>query len=243
MKDNSNQTHDKELELINKHSSLTLPLTRDNVYTFTFKLCDNEIDKNGECFSEETLREIAKMSVGKRGYIREFPESIPHKCMPIIYDWQLVTDSVKKTSYGVPYCLIIASAFIFKCKETEGFIVSLKSHNAREVSLGVGIVTRECSICGQDTRAGSCRHKAGKTYNGVLCYHSLKDVNEFYEWQIAIKEIETKDVKRDENKEQTCCNPVKELLYKCSSCGYILRNQKDDRWSYCPSCGKLINWE
>ena len=37
----------------------------EEVYTFSVVLCDNEVDRDGECFTKETLEELAKLFVGK----------------------------------------------------------------------------------------------------------------------------------------------------------------------------------
>ena len=36
----------------------------EEVYTFSVVLCDNEVDRDGECFTKETLEELAKLFVG-----------------------------------------------------------------------------------------------------------------------------------------------------------------------------------
>lgn len=46
----------------------------DDDYTFTVKLCDNEIDDDNERFSSQCLKQMAEMFVGKYGCIGK-PES------------------------------------------------------------------------------------------------------------------------------------------------------------------------
>ena len=43
----------------------------DDDYTFTVKLCDNEIDDDNERFSSQCLKQMAEMFVGKYGCIGE----------------------------------------------------------------------------------------------------------------------------------------------------------------------------
>ena len=43
----------------------------DDDYTFTVKLCDNEIDDDNERFSSKCLEQMAEMFVGKYGCIGE----------------------------------------------------------------------------------------------------------------------------------------------------------------------------
>ena len=56
---------EKELELINAYTRT--PLNSEDVYTFTVTLCDNEIDRDFECFSTESLEKLKELFVGKTG--------------------------------------------------------------------------------------------------------------------------------------------------------------------------------
>lgn len=47
----------------------------EEVYTFSVVLCDNEVDRDGECFTKETLEELAKLFVGKTGILDHEPTS------------------------------------------------------------------------------------------------------------------------------------------------------------------------
>ena len=53
---------ENELELINAMSRKTL--TAEEVYTFAVRLCDNQVDRDGERFPVETLEELAGLFVG-----------------------------------------------------------------------------------------------------------------------------------------------------------------------------------
>ena len=55
----------EELDQINRFSKAEL--TADQVYTFSVRLCDNEVDRDGERFEPETLEELAGLFVGKCG--------------------------------------------------------------------------------------------------------------------------------------------------------------------------------
>ena len=56
---------EKELELINGFA--TVPLKSEDVFTFTVTLCDNEVDRDSECFTAETLEQLGRLFVGKTG--------------------------------------------------------------------------------------------------------------------------------------------------------------------------------
>ena len=50
---------EKELSLINKYS-LT-ELTADDIFAFNVILCDNEIDRDFECFTVDALKSLAEL--------------------------------------------------------------------------------------------------------------------------------------------------------------------------------------
>ena len=43
------------------------PLRQEELYTFSVRLCDNEIDRDFERFPAQTLEQLAPMFVGKAG--------------------------------------------------------------------------------------------------------------------------------------------------------------------------------
>ena len=53
------------LEDINRLSRT--PLTEAEVYAFSVRLCDNEVDRDGERFAPRTLEQLAPLFVGKSG--------------------------------------------------------------------------------------------------------------------------------------------------------------------------------
>ena len=63
------------MKFINKEGKVfdTIKVADDD-YTFTVKLCDNEIDDDNERFSSQCLEQMAEMFVGKYGCIGK-PES------------------------------------------------------------------------------------------------------------------------------------------------------------------------
>ena len=55
----------EELSAINTFTKRALGA--DEVYTFAVRLCDNEVDRDGERFPRATLEELAELFVGKSG--------------------------------------------------------------------------------------------------------------------------------------------------------------------------------
>ena len=54
-----------ELELINQYTRKNL--REGEIYTFSVVLCDNDIDRDFEYFTEDTLKSLAEMFVGVTG--------------------------------------------------------------------------------------------------------------------------------------------------------------------------------
>jgi hypothetical protein len=59
------------MALINAYSRRTL--TKDEVYVFGVVLCDNDIDRDNERFTVESLFELEKLFVGKTGIFDHSP--------------------------------------------------------------------------------------------------------------------------------------------------------------------------
>ena len=55
----------EELQAINRYAKAEL--TEDQVYTFSVRLCDNEVDRDLERFAAEALETLGELFVGKSG--------------------------------------------------------------------------------------------------------------------------------------------------------------------------------
>ena len=78
--DGENQTvGDDELELINRFTRRNL--AKNEVYAFSVVLCDNDVDRDGERFTTDSLYELEKLFVGKTGIIAV---SYTHLTLPTI---------------------------------------------------------------------------------------------------------------------------------------------------------------
>ena len=58
------QISEEELELINKYTKKRL--TGDEVYVFSVTLCDNEVDRDFEVFSLETMEGLRELLLVRR---------------------------------------------------------------------------------------------------------------------------------------------------------------------------------
>ena len=84
------------MEAINRFAKTAL--TAEEVYTFSVILCDNEVDRDGECFSLQTLQELRELFVGKTGICDHDWKSGNQKAR--IYRTEVMTDPNRKTMGG-----------------------------------------------------------------------------------------------------------------------------------------------
>lgn len=168
-----------ELELINRYTRRNL--SDDEVYVFSVVLCDNEIDRDFERFSLESLKILEKLFVGVTGVFDHNPESRNQTAR--IFSCKTEKAENKSTSDGMPYYRLCARAYVPKSEKNKDFILALDSGIKKEVSVGCAVRRRICSICGDDIRR--CGHVKGKEYGGRLCYAILDEPSDAYEWSFV----------------------------------------------------------
>ena len=104
---------EKEMELINRFT--TSPLTEDQVFTFTVTLCDNEVDRDFERFSLDSLEKLCEMFLGKTGISDHSMRSRDQRAR--IFHTYISTDAKTKTSVGESYTALKARAYMVKNEE------------------------------------------------------------------------------------------------------------------------------
>ena len=154
-------------------------LAPDEVYVFGVKLCDNEIDRDFERFSDECLDELAPMFVGKTGLLDHNWTASGQ--LARIFRAEVETDAGRLNSAGEPYRYIKAWAYMLRSEATEGFIAAIDAGIVRETSVGCSVEHRTCSICGEE----NCRHVPGRSYDGELCHKVLSGAVDAYEWSFV----------------------------------------------------------
>ena len=107
---NNNVLPDEELELIGKFARKKLE--KDEIYTFSLILCDNDIDRDNEKFTVSALHTLAKLFVGKTGIFDHNMKSKDQSAR--IYSAEVVTDASRKTADGEDYTFIKAKAYMVK---------------------------------------------------------------------------------------------------------------------------------
>lgn len=148
-------------------------LTEDAVYVFSLRLCDDQIDRDYECFDGEALDALAARFVGKTGVVDHRWSSDAQVAR--IFQTQVVQDG------DVRY--IKAWAYIRRGGAAEEIIADIEAGIKKEVSVGCAMGKSICSICGSDY--GTCGHRKGTYYDGALCYAILRDVVDAYEFSFV----------------------------------------------------------
>lgn len=170
-----------ELALINRYTRREL--LREEVYTFSAVLCDNDVDRDFERFDEEALYTLRDLFIGKTGVFDHNPKAENQTAR--IYACAVEQVPGKQTAAGDGYMRLVAKAYLPRSKKNEDLILALDSGIQKEVSVGCAVSKSICSVCGADMKSGRCSHQKGKEYKGKLCYAVLSGVTDAYEWSFV----------------------------------------------------------
>jgi hypothetical protein len=169
------------LDKINKFTRRSL--SEDEVYVFSVILCDNDIDRDCERFSEKALDALREKFIGKTGIFDHDPSTVNQNAR--IFDTELITDDTRLTQYGKPYVYLKAMAYMVRTDENKNLIAEIDGGIKKEVSISCSAAKRICSVCGNDKSIITCDHVKGKNYNGKLCHTVLDDITDAYEWSFV----------------------------------------------------------
>lgn len=165
------------LERINRYTRR--PYKAEEVYTFSVVLCDNEVDRDYECFTRDALGKLAVLFEGKTGLLDHEHTSRGQSAR--IYAARVKDFPEKRTSRGEPYAQLTAEAYVPRNAETAAFIESIESGIRKEVSVGCAVAKRTCSVCG----AEHCAHQRGRLYDGERCVRILDEPTDAYEFSFV----------------------------------------------------------
>lgn len=178
-----------DLALINQYS--LKELTADDVFCFNVVLCDNEVDRDLECFTDEALDALAEMFVGKTG-VKDHNWTANNQ-IARLYRVE-VEETKEKNSLGKTLKRLHGSAYMLRTDETKSTIEAIEGGILKEVSVGFATKTgAHCSVCGEgvywnwSTGRRKCKndHFLGETYEGVFCVGELKDPTDAYEFSFV----------------------------------------------------------
>lgn len=173
----------EELCDINKYTRRSF--SADEVYAFSVVLCDNEVDRDFERFTDGALENLAKLFKGVTG-IFDHSHKAENQCARI-FNCFVETVEGRKNSLGEPYKRLFARAYMPKSAKASELILEIESGIKKEVSVGCSMAASTCSICGKS--AGLCEHVKGRQYRvgntKKLCYFELSEPKDAYEWSFV----------------------------------------------------------
>ena len=148
-------------------------LKEDHVYVFSLRLCDDQIDRDFERFDTAALPALAKLFIGKTGIVDHCWNS--ENQVARIFETQVVSEE------GVSY--IKAWAYIRRGGSNDEIIADIEAGIKKEVSVGCAMGRSICSVCGSEY--GSCGHRKGESYDGMVCCAVLQEPVDAYEFSFV----------------------------------------------------------
>ena len=148
-------------------------LTQEQVYVFSLRLCDDQIDRDFERFDSAALPALAKLFIGKTGIVDHCWSS--DNQVARIFETQVVSDQ------GVQF--IKAWAYIRRGGANDEIIADIEAGIKKEVSVGCAMGRSLCSICGSEY--GTCGHRKGEAYDGQICCAILQEPMDAYEFSFV----------------------------------------------------------
>ena len=160
-----------QLETINAQAKSEMKA--EQVYVFSLRLCDDQVDRDGERFDTGALPALAKLFIGKTGIVDHKWSS--DNQIARIFQTEVVRED--RVSY------IKAWAYIRRGGAADEVIADIEAGIKKEVSVGCAMGRAVCSVCGSDY--GVCGHQKGENYDGQICCAILKEPMDAYEFSFV----------------------------------------------------------
>lgn len=157
--------------------------TEDEVYIFNVILCDNDIDRDSEAFSDNALETLKSMFIGKTGIFDHNPKGSNQTAR--IFDTEIIEDNSRTTAFGTVYKYLRASAYMVRTDSNADLIKEIDAGIKKEVSISCSAEKHLCSVCGTDRKVKSCVHIKGKKYSDNICFTILDSISDAYEWSFV----------------------------------------------------------
>ena len=175
------------LDKINKFTRREL--REEEIYAFPVTLCDNDIDRDCERFSDEALVSLSKLFVGKSGIFDHDPSG--HNQTARIFDAEVVSDPQRLTKDRRPYKYVKAQAYMVRTDNNKSLIEEIDAGIKKEVSVSCSAMKRICSVCGNDVTKSPCEHYKGRDYGSGMCHQILDNITDAYEWSFVAVPAQT----------------------------------------------------
>ena len=160
-----------QLEAINGQAKAAM--TAEQVYVFSLRLCDDQVDRDMERFDTNALPALAKLFIGKTGIVDHQWSS--GNQVARIFAAEVVQED--RVSY------IKAWAYIRRGGHADEVIADIEAGIKKEVSVGCSMGMAVCSVCGGEY--GTCGHQKGESYDGMTCHVILKEPMDAYEFSFV----------------------------------------------------------
>ena len=177
-----------DIALINQYS--VRELKPEDVYCFSVRLCDNEVDRDQERFTDKSLEKLAPMFLGKAGLFDHRWSA--EKQVARLYRTEVV-EAGEKNQLGEPLKALVGSAYMLANESSLHIIEAIDGGIIKEVSVGCAVSKCTCSICGEKQKLDwrtwhyQCEngHIRGETYDNKLCVGNLEEPTEAYEFSFV----------------------------------------------------------
>lgn len=160
-----------QLEAINNLAKARL--NGDQIYVFSLRLCDDQVDRDGERFDRAALPVLAKLFIGKTGILDHHWTT--ENQVARIFETQVITEG------DVTY--LKAWAYIRRGGANDEIIADIEAGIKKEVSVGCAMGRAICSVCGSEY--GTCGHVKGESYEGQICHTILQEPLDAYEFSFV----------------------------------------------------------
>ena len=177
-----------DIGLINQYSAKELK--PEEVFCFSLILCDNDVDRDTERFTNASLDAMAPLFLGKTG-LSDHRWTVERQIARLYR--VSVEDTGKMNSLNEPLRVLRGSAYMLNSEANKPLIEVIEGGIVKEVSVGCEIGKCVCSICGEALRFSwrawkdQCEngHIKGDKYDGKLCYGNLEDPTDAFEFSFV----------------------------------------------------------
>ena len=134
--------------------------------------------EEGERFDEEALEVLSGLFVGKSG-IFDHNWSAEGQTARLYRTEVCREGGATMAGDGCQY--LKGYAYMLRNEKNSALIEEIEAGIKKEVSVGCSVSGRVCSICGKER----CGHQGGRRYDGKLCYFTLREPTDAYEWSFV----------------------------------------------------------
>ena len=171
-----------ELEALNVFTKT--PLGQEDVYLLAVRLCDNQVDRDGEFFDRAALEQLAPLFVGKSG-IFDHAWSAKNQAVRI-YRTEVIAEPGVVPESGESFFYLKGYAYMLRSEANAELIAEIEGGIKKEVSVSCAVSKKLCSICGNEMGDRlHCSHVAGQVYEGVRCAVRLSEPTDAFEWSFV----------------------------------------------------------